>query len=209
MDMGISGQSVLITGASQGIGAGLARSFAREGCDLLLVSRSADKLDALASELRAAHGVNVRVLALDMTRTGAIADIVSFAAHADILVNNAGAIPGGTLWDVDEDAWRRGWELKVFGYINLTRAMYTEMKARTRRHSEQHRQRRAKLRFQLHRGFDGQCRTDGFHLRAGWPQPGRRHPRVGRQSRAGSDRAHCQGAPEPRVALAGRRSARR
>ncbi|MBJ9938508.1 SDR family oxidoreductase [Burkholderia multivorans] len=132
MDMGISGQSVLITGASQGIGAGLARSFAREGCDLLLVSRSADKLDALASELRAAHGVNVRVLALDMTRTGAIADIVSFAAHADILVNNAGAIPGGTLWDVDEDAWRKGWELKVFGYINLTRAMYTEMKARGR-----------------------------------------------------------------------------
>ncbi len=70
------------------------------------------------------------MLALDMTRPGAIADIVAWAGHADILVNNAGAIPGGTLWDVDEDAWRKGWELKVFGYINLTRAMYVEMKAR-------------------------------------------------------------------------------
>ena len=132
MEMGIARQNVLITGASQGIGAGLARSFAREGCNILMVARSAEKLDALAGELRSAYGVDVGVLALDMTRAGAIADIVSFAGHADILVNNAGAIPGGTLWDVDEDAWRKGWELKVFGYINLTRAMYTEMKARGR-----------------------------------------------------------------------------
>lgn len=45
-------------------------------------------------------------------------------------MNNAGAIPCGTLWDVDEEAWRNGWELKVFGYINLTRAVYTQMRAR-------------------------------------------------------------------------------
>ncbi|MGK8208423.1 hypothetical protein ACRS8P_00915 [Burkholderia cenocepacia] len=78
----------------------------------MLVARSAEKLDLLASELRDAHGVNVGVLALDMTR--------------------AGAIPGGTLWDVDEDAWRKGWKLKVFGYINTTRAIYSEMNARGR-----------------------------------------------------------------------------
>ena len=132
MEMRLAGQHVLITGASQGIGEGLARSFAREGCHLHLVARSAEKLHAIAEDLRSAHGVEVDVLALDMTRPGAIADIVAWAGHADILVNNAGAIPGGTLWDVDEDAWRKGWELKVFGYINLTRAMYMEMKARGR-----------------------------------------------------------------------------
>ena len=132
MEMRLAGQHVLITGASQGIGEGLARSFAREGCHLHLVARSAEKLHAIAEDLRSAHGVEVDVLALDMTRPGAIADIVAWAGHADILVNNAGAIPGGTLWDVDEDAWRKGWELKVFGYINLTRAMYVEMKARGR-----------------------------------------------------------------------------
>jgi NAD(P)-dependent dehydrogenase (short-subunit alcohol dehydrogenase family) len=130
MEMGIAGRSVLITGASQGIGEGLARSFAREGCNVSLVARSADKLDALATELRAEHGVNVGVLALDMTRPGAIEEVAAFANDVDILVNNAGAIPGGTLWDVDEDAWRKGWELKVFGYINLTRAIYTRMKKR-------------------------------------------------------------------------------
>ncbi|KXU96132.1 short-chain dehydrogenase [Caballeronia megalochromosomata] len=132
MDMGLAGRRVLITGASQGIGEGVARSFADEGCHLSLVARSAEKLDALAGELRSAHDVEVDVLPLDMTRPGAIADIVSFAGHADILVNNAGAIPGGTLWDIDEPAWRSGWELKVFVYINLTRAMYSEMKARGR-----------------------------------------------------------------------------
>ncbi|MCO5397814.1 SDR family oxidoreductase [Ralstonia soli] len=132
MDMRLAGQRVLVTGASQGIGEGLSRSFAREGCHLSLVARSAEKLHALAEELRSSHNVEVDVLALDMTRPGAIADIVAWAGHADILVNNAGAIPGGTLWDVDEDAWRKGWELKVFGYINLTRSMYLEMKTRGR-----------------------------------------------------------------------------
>ena len=52
------------------------------------------------------------------------------AEDVDILVNNAGAIPGGDLWTVDAQAWRRGWELKVFGYIDLTRAVYPIMKAR-------------------------------------------------------------------------------
>lgn len=130
MDMKLAGRRVLITGASQGIGEGLARAFANEGCHLALTARSADKLETLAASLHTEHGVRVDVLALDMTRPGAIADIVAFAGDIDILVNNAGAIPGGTLWDVDEDAWRKGWELKVFGYINLTRAVYTRMKAR-------------------------------------------------------------------------------
>jgi len=132
MDLMLEDQHVLITGASQGIGAGLARAFAKERCRVSLVARSAEKLEALAGELRAAHGVRVDVLSLDMTQPGAIAKIIEFAGSADILVNNAGAIPGGTLWDVDETAWRQGWELKVFGYINLTREMYTEMKKRGR-----------------------------------------------------------------------------
>ena len=52
------------------------------------------------------------------------------AGELDILINNAGAIPGGDLLKVDEDTWRRAWDLKVFGYINLTRAVYAQMKAK-------------------------------------------------------------------------------
>lgn len=130
MDTGLKGQRVLITGASQGIGAGLAKSFAAEGCHVLLTARSADKLAALADELRNEYNVKADVLALDMTEAGAIDQVMAFGGHADVLVNNAGAIPGGNLWQIDEAAWRKGWELKVFGYINLTRAMYAEMKTR-------------------------------------------------------------------------------
>ncbi|AMG87146.1 SDR family oxidoreductase [Bordetella bronchiseptica] len=130
MDMKIAGQRVLITGASQGIGAGLAQAFAAEGCHLALTARSADKLQALAQDLRGRHGVQVDVLPLDMTQPGAVDQVAAFAGDIDVLVNNAGAIPGGNLWDVDAPAWRQGWELKVFGYIDLARAVYPRMKAR-------------------------------------------------------------------------------
>lgn len=130
MDLGLNGKKVLITGASQGIGAGLARALAAEGCDLYLVARSADKLSSLAAQLGSEHTVRALTLPLDMTRPGAIDQIMRFGGDADILINNAGSIPAGSLFDVDEAAWRLGWELKVFGYINLTRAMYVAMKRR-------------------------------------------------------------------------------
>src|SRR5690606_19261822 len=132
MDLKLSGQRVLITGASQGIGAGLAHAFAAEGCHLALVARSADKLQALADGLTSDYGVQVSLLPLDMTQPGAIERVAEFAGDADALVNNAGAIPGGDPWDVDAQAWRKGWELKVFGYIDLVRAIYPRMKTRGR-----------------------------------------------------------------------------
>ncbi len=130
MDLGLVGQSVLITGASQGIGEGIARAFAGEGCNLFLVARSADKLAGLAEELKAEAGVSVETLAIDLTRPGAVDDVVAFAGAPDILVNNAGAIPGGNLWQVDDAQWRQGWELKVFGYIAMMRAFYPLMRER-------------------------------------------------------------------------------
>ncbi|OZI16241.1 SDR family oxidoreductase [Bordetella genomosp. 7] len=132
MDLKLSGQRVLVTGASQGIGAGLAHAFAAEGCHLALVARSADKLQALADGLISDYGVQVSLLPLDMTLPGAIERVAEFAGDVDVLVNNAGAIPGGDLWDVDAQAWRKGWELKVFGYIDLVRAIYPRMKTRGR-----------------------------------------------------------------------------
>lgn len=129
MDLGIQDKKVLITGASKGIGEGLARAFAEQGCQLRLVARSADKLEALAEVLRRQYGVAAEVLAIDLTLVGAVDCIAAFGGDADILVNNAGAIPGGNLWDVDEAAWRAGWNLKVFGYINMTRVFYRLMAA--------------------------------------------------------------------------------
>jgi NAD(P)-dependent dehydrogenase (short-subunit alcohol dehydrogenase family) len=130
MDLGMNGKKVLITGASQGIGEGLAKAFAEEGCDVHLVARSADRLETIKAEILAKHPVNVTIQPLDMTQKGAIAQVVEAAGDIDILVNNAGVIPSGSLWDIDEQKWRDGWELKVFGYINLTREVYARMKQR-------------------------------------------------------------------------------
>jgi NAD(P)-dependent dehydrogenase (short-subunit alcohol dehydrogenase family) len=130
MDLQLQGKSVLITGASQGIGEGLALAFAQEGSHLRLVARSESKLAAIAQRVRSEHGVSAEILPLDITAPAAVEKIMAFAGDADVLINNAGSIPGGDLWDVDEQLWRSGWELKVFGYINLIRAMYPVMKAR-------------------------------------------------------------------------------
>jgi NAD(P)-dependent dehydrogenase (short-subunit alcohol dehydrogenase family) len=130
MELGLKGKQVLITGASQGIGEGLALAFAAEGCELRLVARNVERLQAIAQRLRADFGVTVQTLAIDMCAAQAIEQVAGFAKGIDVLVNNAGSIPGGNLWEVDEVRWREGWELKVFGYINLTRSVYADMRDR-------------------------------------------------------------------------------
>lgn len=129
MDLQLRGQKVLITGASQGIGEGLAEVFAEEGCDLHLVARSGDKLARLAQRLRDEHGIAVIVQEQDIAAEGAAEVIGKAAGRIDVLVNNAGAIPGGDLWQVGGESWRKGWEVKVFGYIDLCRTFYAAMKA--------------------------------------------------------------------------------
>lgn len=130
MDLQLSGKRVLITGASQGIGDGLARGFAEEGCHLHLTARSADKLETLAGALMQQHDVRVTYTAADMTERGACERIVEEAGSIDVLVNNAGVIPSGTLFDVDADQWRQGWALKGFGYADMIRLVYPRMKQR-------------------------------------------------------------------------------
>jgi NAD(P)-dependent dehydrogenase (short-subunit alcohol dehydrogenase family) len=119
----------LITGASQGIGEGLATVFAEEGCDLHLVARSRQKLEALAGRLRAEHSVAVTWREQDIAAEGSAQAVSSGAGQIDILINNAGAIPGGDLWQVSDDLWRQGWQAKVFGYIDLCRVFYAQMRS--------------------------------------------------------------------------------
>ena len=130
MELKLSGKTVLVTGASKGIGRAIAESFAAEGCALHLTARSAAELDAAATALRAAYGVDVRTHPLDLSARDAAAALATSTDPIDVLVNNAGAIPSGSLDVVDEETWRTAWDLKVFGYINLTRAVYTSMKRR-------------------------------------------------------------------------------
>ena len=124
MDLGLAGKRALITGASKGIGLASATVLAEEGCDVVLAARSADVLEAAAAGIRARHQVRVETIAADLSRQDEVERVAAQAGAIDILVNNAGAIPPGSLVSVDNATLRAAWDLKVFGFISLCRALY-------------------------------------------------------------------------------------
>lgn len=130
MDLHLSGKRALITGGSKGIGRAAAFSLAAEGVDVILASRDPATLDQAAQAIRSRYQVKVDTHPADLSQPGEAERLAALAADIDILVNNAGAIPPGTLLQVDEARWRAAWDLKVFGFINLTRALYPSLKAR-------------------------------------------------------------------------------
>ena len=128
MDLKLAGRTALVTGASQGIGEAVAKSFAEEGVHLHLTARNEAALARVKQEIQESHGVEIALHPLDLTRPGACEQLSEAVGDIDILVNNAGAIPSGVLSEIDEKAWRDGWELKVMGYVNLCRIYYEKMK---------------------------------------------------------------------------------
>ena len=126
MNLELKGRSVLVTGGSKGIGLACAKAFAAEGCRVHIASRSKETLDRAAQAI----GGETRVHAVDLRDGKALRTLAEACADVDILVNNAGDIPGGTIEAIDEAKWRHAWELKVFGYVNLTRELFARMKAR-------------------------------------------------------------------------------
>lgn len=128
MDLNLNNKTALITGASKGIGKAIAQSMAQEGCNLILTARSEDKLNELKSHLQKQHNISVEVIAIDLSLKNSVEKVSDFSGNIDILINNAGAIPPGNLSNINEDTWREAWNLKVFGYINLSRLIYNKMK---------------------------------------------------------------------------------
>jgi NAD(P)-dependent dehydrogenase (short-subunit alcohol dehydrogenase family) len=132
MDLGLRGRKALVTGASKGIGRACAEVLAEEGCDIVLVSRTAADLEAVRAKIAGEHNVAVRYYALDLSDSRYVDKLAAECADTDLLVNNAGAIPGGNIAEIDEARWRQAWDLKVFGYINMTRRFYALMAERKR-----------------------------------------------------------------------------
>jgi 3-oxoacyl-[acyl-carrier protein] reductase len=127
MDLGLKGRTALITGGSRGIGFGVARILAAEGCHLHLASRSAADLEHAKRRIIDVHAVDVTCHALDLASSENVSKLAAACDDVDILINNAGSIPQGTVTSLDEDTWRQAWDLKVFGFINLIRELYAKM----------------------------------------------------------------------------------
>lgn len=127
MDLNLKGRTALITGASRGIGLAIANAMAAEGCSLHLAARDKALLAQHSDRLSRDYGISVTIHAHDLSLTEEVERLGSACRDVDILVNNAGDIPTGTLETVDSKTWRKAWDLKVFGYVDLTRIIYAAM----------------------------------------------------------------------------------
>ncbi len=125
----LSGKTVLITGASRGIGAATARVFAEQGANVVLLARSGSEIEALAREI----GDAALALTCDVSRyadmEGAVAQATARFGSVDILLNNAGVIePIAHLASADPAAWAKAIEINLTGVFNGMRAVLPQMR---------------------------------------------------------------------------------
>lgn len=121
----------LITGASSGIGAAFARAYGQCGCDLVLVARRADRLQALADELQAAHSITAHVIAQDLSRADApdsiFEQLQQKSLSPDILINNAGYSIAREYVDVEWAAQRDFLDVQVMSAAGLCHLLLPAM----------------------------------------------------------------------------------
>jgi 3-oxoacyl-[acyl-carrier protein] reductase len=131
MDLELRGKNAIVTGASKGIGLAIAHALAAEGVNLMIAARSEEKLEQAALDLTERYRIKVSVAAVDLATEAGLEQLLGVVRErlmpVDIIVNNAGAIPGGSLQSLAEEVWRQAYELKLWGYIRLTRAVLPTM----------------------------------------------------------------------------------
>lgn len=130
MDLGIKGRKAIVCAGSKGLGRACAMSLAREGVDLVINARSAGPLEATAEEIRAATGVSVTPVAIDITTEAGRAAVLEACPNPDILVNNAGGPPPGDFRDWTRDDWIKAVDANMLTPIELIKATVDGMMER-------------------------------------------------------------------------------
>ena len=131
MDFGLKGKHALVTGGSKGIGKAIAKELAREGVDVVIVSRTMSDLEASAREIEDETGTRVIPMVLDVTQTDRVNSVIPEAAQQlgglHILVNS-GSAPGGSasavgpIETVNEDDLMSDFDVKYVGALRCARA---------------------------------------------------------------------------------------
>lgn len=127
MDLQLQGQRVILTGAGGVLGQAIARGLVAEGAAVALLGRDRARLETLAKGLGEIHRTRLIVIDCDLREATSTDSAIDRAAHElgglDILVCAAGAAQGGIFWEIDDAAWQRHLEVKLFGTIRTLRAV--------------------------------------------------------------------------------------
>jgi NAD(P)-dependent dehydrogenase (short-subunit alcohol dehydrogenase family) len=131
----LENQVAVVTGASSGIGAAIAKAFAKEGAQVVLAARSVDKLQAIASEIKSSGGSAIAV-ETDVTSEDAVLalfqKVASEYSRLDLLVNNAGIGAGGPTEELDFETWRKVMSVNLDGAFLCSREAFKLMKGQGR-----------------------------------------------------------------------------
>jgi NAD(P)-dependent dehydrogenase (short-subunit alcohol dehydrogenase family) len=132
MDLGISGKTAIVTGASQGIGKAIATRLACEGANLVVCARRTELLEKAAAEIRSQAGVSVLPVRADVTDPDSVralvADAVGAFGSVDILVNNAASAHSAPFVELTDRDWLDHLNVKLLGYVRCARAVIPFMK---------------------------------------------------------------------------------
>ena len=133
MDLGLRGRVALVCGASSGLGKAVAMELAKEGARVAICSRTKDKLDKAAEDIRHQTGAEVLPIAADVSVPSEVKKLiqrtVDHFGKLDILVTNAGGPPPGEFLTLPEDSWQKALELNLLSTIHLCREAVPHMKA--------------------------------------------------------------------------------
>ena len=131
MDLGLRGKVALVTGASKGIGRGIAEELAAEGADIAICARGKAGLDEAVEALEG-HGVRAVGIAADAAVTADVEEVVQGTLDAfgriDILVNNAGDAWFGRMVDTTDEQWAQALDINLLSAVRFTRSVVPHMR---------------------------------------------------------------------------------
>jgi NAD(P)-dependent dehydrogenase (short-subunit alcohol dehydrogenase family) len=129
MDLMLSNQIAIVTGASRGIGRAIAETLSAEGMKVVLVARSHSELETVAASLPTESLVQAVDLRQHESAEQVVAEAIRHFGRIDLLVNNAGATRRGDFLALTDEEWKDGFDLKFFGAMRLSRAAWPYLQA--------------------------------------------------------------------------------